>query len=144
MNLNRVTIAGNLTRDVEMRFLNNGNAVGSFGMALNRKWKDQQSGQMKEEVCFCDLTIFGKRAEALAQYCRKGSPLYVEARLKTDSWEDKTTGQKRSKMILVVEDFQFLGGKRDATSPAATAATPPAGSAAVSTDPLDPNDSVPF
>jgi single-strand DNA-binding protein len=129
-----------------MRFLNNGNAVGSFGMALNRKWKDQQSGQMKEEVCFCDLTIFGKRAEALAQYCRKGSPLYVEARLKTDSWEDKTTGQKRSKMILVVEDFQFLGGKRDG-APAQSASAPssaPAGSAAASPDPIDDPDRVPF
>jgi len=108
MNLNRVTIAGNLTRDVDLKYTQSGAAIASFGIAVNRKWKDV-NGSPKEDVTFLDITAFGKQAELLAQYLKKGNPLYLEGRLKLDQWDDKTTGQKRSKLGVVLESFQFIG-----------------------------------
>ncbi|HZZ19853.1 MAG TPA: single-stranded DNA-binding protein, partial [Opitutaceae bacterium] len=83
-----------------------------FGLAVNRKFK-LQSGEDREEVLFVDCSAFGKPAEIINQYCTKGRPLFVEGRLKFDQWEDKTTQQKRSKLKVVLENFQFIGGRGD-------------------------------
>jgi single-strand DNA-binding protein len=111
---NKVILAGNLTRDPELRYTPSGTAIAKFGLALNRKWKDQ-SGELKEEVTFVDVDAFGKQAELIGQYLKKGQPLLVEGRLRTDSWEDKQTQQKRSRLGVVLEGMTFLGsgGGRD-------------------------------
>jgi single-strand DNA-binding protein len=106
---NKVILAGNLTRDPELRYTPSGTAIAKFGLALNRKWKDQ-SGEMKEEVTFVDVDAFGKQAELIGQYLKKGNPLLVEGRLRTDSWEDKQTQQKRSRLGVVLEGMTFIGG----------------------------------
>jgi single-strand DNA-binding protein len=108
---NKVILAGNLTRDPELRYTPSGTAIAKFGLALNRKWKDQ-SGETKEEVTFVDVDAFGKQAELIGQYLKKGNPLLVEGRLRTDSWEDKQTQQKRSRLGVVLEGMTFLGGGR--------------------------------
>jgi single-strand DNA-binding protein len=108
-NLNKVMLMGNLTRDIEMRNLPSGMAVAAFGMAVNRRWKNQQ-GEQQEEVTFVDLEAFGKPAEVMNQFLRKGSAVFIEGRLKLDQWEDKD-GNKRQKMKVVVESFQFIDGK---------------------------------
>lgn len=105
---NKVILAGNLTRDPELRYTPSGTAIAKFGLALNRKWKDQ-SGELKEEVTFVDVDAFGKQAELIGQYLKKGQPLLVEGRLRTDSWEDKQTQQKRSRLGVVLEGMTFLG-----------------------------------
>lgn len=111
-NLNSVMLIGNITRDIETRYTPKGTAVAKIGLAINRQWTTD-SGEKKEDVCFVDVEAFGKQAEVLAQYCKKGDPLFVSGRLKLDSWEDKQTQQKRSKLGVVLESFQFLGGKKD-------------------------------
>jgi single-strand DNA-binding protein len=108
-NLNKVMLMGNLTRDIEMRNLPSGMAVAAFGLAVNRRWKNAQ-GEQQEEVTFVDLEAFGKPAETMNQYLRKGSAVFIEGRLKLDQWDDKDGG-KRSKMKVVVESFQFIDGK---------------------------------
>ena len=109
-NLNRVLLIGNLTRDVELRVLPNGTAVANFGLAINREFKDA-NGSKKEEVTFIDCEAWSKGAEIIAKYCAKGRPLFVEGRLKLESWDDKTSGQKRTKLKVVVENFQLLGSR---------------------------------
>lgn len=114
-NLNKVLLMGNLTRDVKLTYLPSNTPVAELGMAINRNWVGQD-GQKHEEVTFVDLTMFGKRAEVLNKYLHKGDPLFIEGRLKLDTWDDKQSGQKRSKMRVMIEDFQFLGrggGSRD-------------------------------
>jgi single-strand DNA-binding protein len=108
-NLNKVLLMGNLTRDIELRNLPSGMAVAAFGLAVNRRWKNQQ-GEQQDEVTFVDLEAFGKPAEVMNQYLRKGSAVFIEGRLKLDQWDDKDGG-KRSKMKVVVESFQFIDGK---------------------------------
>jgi len=108
-NFNKVILAGNLTRDPQLTFLPNGTPVAEFGMAINRKWRPQDGGEMREEVCFVDLSCFGKQAETLNKYVSKGKPLMVEGRLKFHQWEAKD-GSKRSRLSVVVDNFQFLGG----------------------------------
>lgn len=139
---NKVILIGNLTRDPETRFLPNGTAVGQVGLALSRKWKDQQ-GQWKTEATFVDVSFFGKQAETIGQYLKKGSPLMVEGRLKLDQWEDKQSGQKRSALKVVGESFTFLGGgeKGERTESAPKAATE---SAPKAETPADDDPSVPF
>lgn len=110
MNLNRVFIAGNLTRDVELRATPSGTQVAQIGLAINRVWKDQ-AGEKKEEVTFVDCEAWGKTAEVMAQYLGKGKPVFIEGRMKLEQWEDKESGQKRSKMKVVVESFQFVESK---------------------------------
>src|SRR5271165_4878575 len=107
---NRVILAGNLTRDPELRYLPKGTAVAQFALAVNRTWKTE-TGENKEEVSFIDIEAFGRQAEVIAQYMRKGRPLLVEGRLKMDSWEDKTTHQKKSKLKVVLESFSFIDSK---------------------------------
>lgn len=113
---------GNLTRDPEQRFTPSGTAVANFGMACNRKWKDKQTGEMREEVAFVDVDAWGRLAETCTQYLHKGKLVMVEGRLKTDQWEDKNTGKKRSRLKVTALNVQFLGG-RD-SKPAAPPAQP--------------------
>jgi single-strand DNA-binding protein len=110
--LNKVHLIGNLTRDPELRVTPKGTAICQFGMAINRQFKDE-AGASRDETTFLDCEAWSKAGETIAKYCTKGKLLYVEGRLKLDSWDDKTTGQKRSKIKIVVEQFQFLGGKAD-------------------------------
>jgi single-strand DNA-binding protein len=113
-NLNKVMLIGNLTRDPEMTFTGNQTAVCNFGIAINRTWT-AQDGTKKEEVTFVDCVAFAKGAETLAKYVKKGSPLFVEGRLKLDQWDDKATGVKRSKLNVIVEGFQFLASAPSGT-----------------------------
>lgn len=108
---NRVILLGNLTRDPQLRYLPSGSAVCEFGLATNRKWRDKD-GNMKEEVCFVDVEAFGRQGETINQYVTKGRPLFIEGHLKFDSWTGQD-GQKRSKLRVVVEGFQFVGGRGD-------------------------------
>lgn len=112
-NVNRVTLIGNLTRDPQLKYLPSQTAVVEFGIAMNRKFKSA-TGEEREEVCFVDCSAFGRTAEVINQYCQKGKQLYIEGRLKYDQWEDKQGGGKRSKLSVVVENFQFLGGREGA------------------------------
>ena len=128
-NYNRVTIAGNLTRDPEVRFLAGERAVAHFGLAINRRWKDKD-GQAQEETLFVDCEAWGRTAELVGQYLTKGSGAFIEGRLKLDAWEDKD-GQKRSKIKVVADSVQFIGGKSDGAAPAAEAPRAPTRPAAV-------------
>lgn len=111
-NLNRVLLIGNLTRDPELRVTPKGTAICQFGLAVNRSFKDE-SGQTREETTFIDIEAWGRQGETISKYCTKGRPLFVEGRLRLDQWEDKASGQKRSRMKVVLENFQFLGGRGD-------------------------------
>lgn len=108
--LNKVFLIGNLTRDPEARITPKGTTICQFGIAVSRKFKDD-GGAQKEETCFVDVEAWGKQGEAVAKYLTKGKPCLVEGRLKLDTWEDKTSGQKRSKMKVVLENVQFLGAR---------------------------------
>ncbi len=112
-NLNKVLLMGNLTRDPELRYLPSGQPVCKLGLAVNRKWRDNQSGEMKEQTCFVDASAFGRQGETIAKYMTKGRPIFIEGRLDFRSWEGQD-GQKRSKLEVVVENFQFIGGRQDA------------------------------
>ena len=113
---NKVILIGNLTRDPELRYTPKGTAVAKLGLAVNRQWKTD-SGEAREEVTFIDIDAFGRSAEVIGQYCKKGKPLMIEGRLKYDTWDDKQTNQKRSKLSVVLESFQFLGdGNRSGCS----------------------------
>src|SRR5271168_5191543 len=109
-NVNKVILIGNLTRDPQLKYLPSQMAVVEFGLATNRKFK-AANGEEREDVCFVDCSAFGRTAEVINQYCQKGRPIFIEGRLKFDSWEDKQGGGKRSKLSVVVENFQFLGGR---------------------------------
>lgn len=118
---NLVVLLGNLTRDPEIKYTPKGVAVASFGIAVNRKWKTE-SGEMKEEVTFVDCTAFGRVAEIIGDFVKKGNPLHIHGRLKLDQWDDKQTGAKRSKLHVIVETVQLLGSKEaDEERPAAPA-----------------------
>ncbi len=108
---NKVLLMGNLTRDPEVRYTPKGTAIANIGLAVNRVWTNE-SGEKKEEVTFVDVEVWGRQAETMGQYLSKGRPLFVEGRLKLDTWDDKETGQKRSKMKVVCENFQFLGAPK--------------------------------
>ena len=154
-NFNRVILAGNLTRDPELRYTPKGTAIARIGMAINRSWKTE-TGETKDEVTFVDVDAFGRQAEVIAQYVKKGRPLLVEGRLRLDQWEDKNTHQKQSKLKVVLEGFSFLdsrGGESgsggepprprpaQSTAPAAATAAPDTGEP----EPAPPeDDDVPF
>ncbi len=110
-NLNKVMLIGNLTRDPELRVTPKGTAICTFSIAVNRKFKDDSGGE-REEVTYIDIEAWGKSGENISKYCTKGRPLFVEGRLRLDQWEDKNTKEKRSRMKVVLENFQFLGGGR--------------------------------
>ncbi len=108
-NLNKVLLIGNLTRDIELRYTPGGTAVANFGLATNRTWRDKKTGDNREEVTFIDVEVWARTAELCHQYLGKGSPAFIEGRLKLDQWESKE-GQKRSKLRVVAESVQFLRG----------------------------------
>jgi single-strand DNA-binding protein len=108
-NLNRVMLMGNLTRDPELRYLPSNMPVVALGLAINRRWKNQQ-GEQQEEVTFVDCEAFGRTAEVINQYLKKGRPIFIEGRLKLDQWQDKE-GNKRAKMKVIVEGFEFIDAK---------------------------------
>jgi single-strand DNA-binding protein len=108
--INRVFLAGHLTRDPSIKFLANEKAVGEFGIAINRRFKDA-SGALKEECTFVDVEAWGRTAELCGQYLKKGSSCFLEGRLKLDLWEDKKDGSKRSKLRVVADSVQFLDSK---------------------------------
>ena len=144
---NKVILAGNLTRDPELRYTPKGTAIARLGIACNRKWKSE-TGEMKEEVTYVDVDAFGKTAETIGQYLKKGRPILIEGRLRYDSWEDKQSGQKKSKLGVVLESFQFLdsGGGRGDGEPRPR---PGSASAAPAPEPVEgdappEHDDVPF
>jgi single-strand DNA-binding protein len=110
-NLNKVFLMGNLTRDVELKYTSGNQAVANFGVAVNRRYK-AGDGELREEVTFVDLEAWGRTAENLGKFFSKGRPIFIEGRLKLDTWEDQQ-GNKRSKMRVVVENFQFVDSKSD-------------------------------
>ena len=140
-NLNKIMLIGNLTRDPELRHTPKGTAVAEISLAINRNWRDE-AGNKQEEVTFVEVTLWGRTAEVAQQYLSKGKPCYIEGRLSLDTWDDKETGKKRSKLKVVGETLQLLGGKpqdgssyaaresREAPAPAArqSAAAAPANS----------------
>ena len=109
-NLNKVMLMGNLTRDPEIKYTPKGTAIAQLGLAVNRTWSND-AGEKQEEVTFVDVELFGRVAEIAGEYLKKGRPVFVEGRLKLDSWDDKATGQKRSKMKVVGENIQLLGSR---------------------------------
>jgi single-strand DNA-binding protein len=158
-NLNKVMLIGNLTRDPELRHTPSGKTVSEIGLAINRTWTNDQ-GQKQEDTTFVDVTLWGRQAEVVQQYVTKGSPIYIEGRLQLDSWDDKETGKKRSKLRIIAENFQFLSGKPGATgggnsggyserSPQASSAPqqrsgPPQGASAAPADDFQEDDDIPF
>ncbi len=108
--LNKVFLMGNLTRDIEVRYLNNNQAVATLGLAVNRRFK-AADGQLREETTFVDCDAWGKTAEMIGQYFSKGRPILIEGRLRLDTWQDKTDGSNRSKLKVVVENFHFVDSK---------------------------------
>jgi single-strand DNA-binding protein len=109
--LNKVFLMGNLTRDPELRVTPKGTPICQFSLAINRKFK-MESGESREEVIFVDVEAWGRQGETIAKFVTKGRPLFVEGRLKLDQWEDKNTKEKRSRMRVVLEQFEFLGDGR--------------------------------
>lgn len=109
-NLNKVMLIGNLTRDPEIKYTPKGTAIAQLGLAVNRSWSND-AGEKQEETTFVDVELFGRIAEIAGEYLKKGRPVYIEGRLKLDSWDDKQSGQKRSKMKVVGEQLQLLGSR---------------------------------
>lgn len=153
---NKVILVGNLTRDPELRYTPKGTAIAKIGVAVNRVWTNE-AGEKKEEVTFVDVDVFGRTAENVGQYMRKGRPILIEGRLRLDQWDDKQTGQKKSKLGVVAETVQFLGsapgGGEGGGAPAAAAPASrtqrPAPTAAPAGEPLEgdgppESDDVPF
>jgi single-strand DNA-binding protein len=150
---NKVVLVGNLTRDPELRYTPKGTAIAKIGLAVNRVWTNE-AGEKKEEVTFVDVDVFGRTAENVGQYMRKGRPILIEGRLKLDQWDDKQTGQKKSKLGVVAETVQFLGSPAGAEggAPGAPRAARPAAPSAPSAPPAEPlegdgppeSDDVPF
>lgn len=157
-NLNKVMLIGNLTRDPELRHTPSGKTVSEIGLAINRTWTNDQ-GQKQEDTTFVDVTLWGRQAEVVQQYVTKGSPIYIEGRLQLDSWDDKETGKKRSKLRVIAENFQFLSGKPGTTGggsseyserPQASSSapqqrsSPPQGASAAPADDFQEDDDIPF
>jgi single-strand DNA-binding protein len=109
-NLNRVLLIGNLTRDPEVRYTPKGTAVADIGLAVNRIYTTED-GEKKEETTFVDVTLWARQAEIAGQYLKKGRPVFIEGRLQLDTWDDKQTGQKRSRLRVVGENMQLLGSR---------------------------------
>ncbi len=149
---NKVILAGNLTRDPELRYTPKGTAVARITLAVNRNYSTE-TGEKKEEVSFVDVDAWGRQAEVIAQYMKKGRPLLVEGRLKQDTWEDKNTHQKQSKLKVVLEGFTFIDsnrgpegseGPRQRPAPAPPAAPAPAAEGSSPEGQAPEEDDVPF
>jgi single-strand DNA-binding protein len=158
-NLNKVMLIGNLTRDPELRHTPKGTAVSEISMAINRVWNNDQ-GQKQEETTFVEVTLWGRQAELAQQYLVKGRPVYIEGRLQLDSWDDKETGKKRSKLRVIGENMQFLssgtgaggnsGGGNFSERPPQSSSSPqqrsgpPQGASAAPADEFQEEDDIPF
>lgn len=112
--LNKVMLMGNVTRDPEVRYTPKGTAVTEFGLAVNRSYSGDD-GERREETTFVDVTLWARQAEIAAEYLKKGRPVFIEGRLQLDTWEDKQSGQKRSRLRVVGEQMQFLGGRQESS-----------------------------
>ena len=147
MNWNAVTIAGNLTKEPESRFTPKGTCICTITVAVNKKWTDD-SGQKREKVAFIDVKFWGKRGEAVAQWFKKGDPILIGGELEQETWDDKTTGKKRSKLVVLGSEFTFVKSGGQAQKPNEDAAPRPARPTAPATDPADEppheGDDVPF
>ena len=108
---NKVILVGNLTRDPQVRYTPGGSAVGEIGLAVNRSWFEKNSNSRKEETTFVDVTLWGRTAEVASEYLTKGRSVLIEGRLQLDQWDDKESGQKRSKLKVVGENMTMLGGR---------------------------------
>ena len=147
---NRVILMGNLTRDPEVKFLPSGTSVANFGLAMNERYTDRETGEQKDNPCFVDIEAWGRQAEIANEYLQKGSPVFIDGSLKFESWE-ADDGTKRSRLRVRVFRIQFIGGRRDedeggggytdaapAAAPTAQAPTPPQGA------PSSTEDDIPF
>jgi single-strand DNA-binding protein len=141
MNFNEVLLAGNLTRDVELKMVGNDNQVCSFGLAINRKYKTK-AGELKEDTTFVDVSAWGKTAGFIAQYFAKGQPIFICGSLRLESWDDKATGQKRSKLTVVADQAMFVGRPENKERSDASASRNVAASAPVA--PSFSSDEPPF
>src|ERR1700722_244633 len=151
-NLNRVLLIGNLTRDPEVRYTPKGTAVTEISLAVNRIYSGED-GEKKEETTFVDVTLWARQAEIAGQYLRKGRPVFIEGRLQLDSWDDKQTGEKRSRLRVVAENLQLLGSRPEGESSSAPSSaprrTPSAPAPPPRAEPRDPDldaepDDIPF
>jgi single-strand DNA-binding protein len=144
---NKVILMGNLTRDPELRYTPKGTAVAKLGLAVNRVWKTE-TGETKEDVLFIDVEAFSRQAETIGQYLKKGSPILVEGRLRLDTWDDKQTNQKRTKILVAAENVRFLGSgqPREGGVPDNARNRPPATPASTASEPAEEpsSDDVPF
>lgn len=156
--LNKVMLIGNVTRDPELKYTPKGSAVADLGLAINRTYTNQ-SNEKVEEVTYVDVELWGRLAEIAGEYAKKGRPVYIEGRLRIDSWEDKTSGQKRSRLKVVGENLQLLGSREgggrssggggddygDESAPPRPAAPRPASRpAAPARPPIEEDDDIPF
>ncbi len=141
--LNKVLLIGNLTRDPEVRYTPKGSAVADLGLATNRTWRTE-TGEEKEEVCYVNVVVWGKQAEAAGKYLKKGRPVFVEGRLQFESWEKN--GEKRTTLKVHCERLQFLGssGGRGGESEESVEAPVASSSGKPSSEPDLENDDIPF
>jgi single-strand DNA-binding protein len=155
-NLNKVLLLGNLTRDPELRYTPKGTAVADVAVAINRVWNNEQN-QRQEETTFVDITLWGRQAEIAQQYLTKGRGVFIEGRLQMDSWEDKASGQKRSKLKVVAENLQFMpdgkgnagggyssGGGGSSAAPARSAGPSAMSGASADDSGFQEEDDIPF
>jgi single-strand DNA-binding protein len=156
-NLNKVMLIGNLTRDPELRYTPKGTAVADISLAINRVWNNEQN-QKQEETIFVDVTLWGRQAELAQQYLTKGRGAYIEGRLQMDTWDDKETGKKRSKLKVIGENLQFLPDGRGSqgggssggqggggqSRPPQQRSGPPQGASAAPQDDFQEEDDIPF
>lgn len=155
-NLNKVMLIGNLTRDPELRYTPKGTAVADIALAINRVWNNDQ-GQKQEETTFVDVTLWGRQAELAQQYLSKGRGVYIEGRLQMDSWDDKETGKKRSKLKVIGENLQFMpdgkgnagggggqSGPQQSSRAPQQSSGPPQGASAAPADDFQEDDEIPF
>lgn len=138
---NKVILMGNLTRDPELRYTPSGTAVCNVGLAVNRRYQDQ-SGEWKDEATFIDVTIWGKRGEAFSKFHSKGKQAFLEGSLRLDTWEDKQTGAKRSKLYVVADNWEFVGGGKEGGGGGGGGA--PGGASGAPNDFVDAVDDTPF
>jgi single-strand DNA-binding protein len=138
-NYNRVILAGNITRDPELRYIASGQAVAKLGLAINRKFKTKE-GEQREETTFVECTAWARAAEIICEYKHKGDPILIEGRLHYSTWEDKETGAKRSKLEVVIDNFQFLNRSAGGQKPDGGDESAPKG------DEMEPlsDDDIPF
>lgn len=149
---NKVLLMGNLTRDPEVRTTPSGLAIAKLGLAVNRRYRTRE-GEHKEEVTFVDVDAFGPQAETIQRYCSKGSGIFIEGRLRLDQWQDPKSGENRSKLSVVLENFQFTGGRGEGGSsggyeqsspPRRESGSTAGGNSASSQQGFDEEDDVPF